>query len=85
MALLVKTSTKTMTKEQETQLDKWSEQLTDMLSTDFEIFVKALVKVDLGISDEEALANIFNDWFNNTNSNSILADTIVESAEINRQ
>lgn len=84
MALLVKTSTKTMTKEQETQLDKWSEQLTDMLSTDFEIFVKALVKVDLGISDEEALANIFNDWFNNTNSNSILADTIVESAEINR-
>lgn len=84
MALLVKTSTKTMTKEQETQLDKWSEQLTDMLSTDFEIFVKALVKVDLGISDEEALANIFNDWFNDTNSNSILADTIVESAEINR-
>lgn len=85
MALLVKTSTKAMTKEQEAQLDKWSEQLTDMLSTDFEIFVKALVKVDLGISDEEALANIFNDWFNDTNSNSILADTIVESAEINRQ
>ena len=84
MALLVKTSTKAMTKEQEVQLDKWSEQLTDMLSTDFEIFVKALVKVDLGISDEEALANIFNDWFNDTNSNSILADTIVESAEINR-
>ncbi|MGF0087491.1 hypothetical protein ACVRZC_02600 [Streptococcus hyointestinalis] len=84
MALLVKTSTKAMTKEQEAQLDKWSEQLTDMLSTDFEIFVKALVKVDLGISDEEALANIFNDWFNDTNSNSILADTIVESAEINR-
>ena len=83
MALLVKTSTKAMTKEQEAQLDKWSEQLTDMLSTDFEIFVKALVKVDLGISDEEALANIFNDWFNDTNSNSILADTIVESAEIN--
>ena len=84
MELLVKTSTKAMTKEQEAQLDKWSEQLTDMLSTDFEIFVKALVKVDLGISDEEALANIFNDWFNDTNSNSILADTIVESAEINR-
>ena len=84
MALLVKTSTKAMTKEQEAQLDKCSEQLTDMLSTDFEIFVKALVKVDLGISDEEALANIFNDWFNDTNSNSILADTIVESAEINR-
>lgn len=84
MALLVKTSTKAMTKEQEAQLDKWSEQLADMLATDFEIFVKALVKVDLGISDEEALANIFNDWFNNTNSNSILADTIVESAEINR-
>lgn len=84
MALLVKISTKAMTKEQEAQLDKWSEQLTDMLSTDFEIFVKALVKVDLGISDEEALANIFNDWFNDTNSNSILADTIVESAEINR-
>ena len=84
MALLVKTSTKAMTKEQEAQLDKWSEQLTDMLSTDFEIFVKALVKVDLGISDEEALANLFNDWFNDTNSNSILADTIVESAEINR-
>ena len=84
MALLVKTSTKAMTKEQEAQLDKWSEQLTDMLSTDFEIFVKALVKVDLGISDEEALANIFNDWFNDTNSNSILADTIVESAAINR-
>ena len=84
MALLVKTSTKAMTKEQEAQLDKWSEQLTDMLSTDFEIFVKALVKVDLGISDEEALANIFNDWFNDNNSNSILADTIVESAEINR-
>ena len=84
MALLVKTSTKAMTKEQEAQLDKWSEQLTDMLSTDFEIFVKALVKVDLGISDEEALANIFNDWFNDTNSNIILADTIVESAEINR-
>ena len=84
MALLVKTSTKAMTKEQEAQLDKWSEQLTDILSTDFEIFVKALVKVDLGISDEEALANIFNDWFNDTNSNSILADTIVESAEINR-
>ena len=84
MALLVKTSTKAMTKEQEAQLDKWSEQLTDMLSTDFEIFVKALVKVDLGISDEEALANIFNDWFNDTNSNSILSDTIVESAEINR-
>lgn len=84
MALLVKTSTKAITKEQEAQLDKWSEQLTDMLSTDFEIFVKALVKVDLGISDEEALANIFNDWFNDTNSNSILADTIVESAEINR-
>lgn len=84
MALLVKTSTKTMTKEQEAQFDKWSEQLTDMLATDFEIFVKALVKVDLGISDEEALANIFNDWFNDTNSNSILADTIVESAEINR-
>ena len=84
MALLVKTSTKAMTKEQEAQLDKQSEQLTDMLSTDFEIFVKALVKVDLGISDEEALANIFNDWFNDTNSNSILADTIVESAEINR-
>lgn len=84
MALLVKTRTKAMTKEQEAQLDKWSEQLTDMLSTDFEIFVKALVKVDLGISDEEALANIFNDWFNDTNSNSILADTIVESAEINR-
>lgn len=84
MALLVKTSTKAMTKEQEAQLDKWSEELTDMLSTDFEIFVKALVKVDLGISDEEALANIFNDWFNDTNSNSILADTIVESAEINR-
>ena len=84
MALLVKTSTKAMTKEQEAQLDKWSEQLTDMLSTDFEIFVKALVKVALGISDEEALANIFNDWFNDTNSNSILADTIVESAEINR-
>ena len=84
MALLVKTSTKAMTKEQEAQLDKWSEQLTDMLSTDFEIFVKALVKVDLGISDEEALANIFNDWFNDTNSNSILADTIVKSAEINR-
>ena len=84
MALLVKTSTKAMTKEQEAQLDKWSEQLTDMLSTDFEIFVKALVKVDLGISDEEALANIFNDWFKDTNSNSILADTIVESAEINR-
>ena len=84
MALLVKTSTKAMTKEQEAQLDKWSEQLTDMLSTDFEIFVKALVKVDLGISDEEDLANIFNDWFNDTNSNSILADTIVESAEINR-
>lgn len=84
MALLVKTSTKAMTKEQEAQFDKWSEQLTDMLSTDFEIFVKALVKVDLGISDEEALANIFNDWFNDTNSNSILADTIVESAEINR-
>ena len=74
MALLVKTSTKAMTKEQEAQLDKWSEQLTDMLSTDFEIFVKALVKVDLGISDEEALANIFNDWFNDTNSNSILAE-----------
>ena len=84
MALLVKSSSKAMTKEQEAQLDKWSEQLTDMLSTDFEIFVKALVKVDLGISDEEALANIFNDWFNDTNSNSILADTIVESAEINR-
>lgn len=84
MALLVKTSTKTMTKEQEAQFDKWSEQLTEMLSTDFEVFVKALVKVDLGVSDEEALANIFNDWFNNTNSNSILADTIVESAEINR-
>lgn len=84
MALLVKTSTKAMTKEQKAQLDKWSEQLTDMLATDFEIFVKALVNVELGISDEETLANIFDDWFNDASSNSILADTIVESAEINR-
>lgn len=84
MALLVKTSTKAMTKEQKAQLDKWSEQLTDMLATDFEIFVKALVNVELGISDEETLANIFDDWFNDASSNSILADTIVESAAINR-
>lgn len=84
MALLVKTSTKAMIKEQKAQLDKWSEQLTDMLATDFEIFVKALVNVELGISDEETLANIFDDWFNDASSNSILADTIVESAAINR-